>query len=454
MQKSNLIEPEAFIRELSHDIKTWQPNGRLVTRLEYPVVSIDPLNWLSHIQEDKKIYWSDRERRSEVAGVGSVISFDGRSSDELNANIGMMENILRQDQRLKFFGGIRFSNRKNGDTTWRAFPYFHFHLPVFEFIRRGNRYSFVCNLYQPDQLSLSESRSHYLRFIHRLFSGNGKADPPVRFIGRKDNPEQAEWVQNIQQALQWLDGRPLEKVVLARKSELTFSRPLKAERLLNELRTSNPNSFLFLFRLNKENAFLGSTPERLYKRSGRHLETEAVAGTRRRGRTPEEDRRLKEDLLHCEKDLREHAYVVRSIEQVLTPYVHSIQKDAQTGILENARVQHLVVRFKAELKEKVSDMDVLNNLHPTPAVGGVPKEKAIEKIHQLEHFDRGWYAGPVGWISHQEAEFAVGIRSALLQGSKVSLFAGAGIVQGSDPISEWREIENKIANFIKVLHVA
>ncbi len=454
MLKNGLIETEKLPEILSREIERWHPEGGTFKRLEYEIPTIDPLYWLAHQRQEQKLYWSNRERTVELAGIGSVVAIRGWRAADLQAQWAEMTRLLARDERLKFFGGMRFSEHQNGDQTWQAFPYFHFYLPAFEVIRKEQRTLFACNLYQPPKVALLELRTHYLQMLQQLFAGNGKADAPIRFLRRVDNPGQKEWEENIRRALHFLDGQPLEKVVLARKSELYFNRALKPERLLQEFRASNPNSFLFLFQPDKEEAFLGSTPERLFRRTGRHLETEAVAGTRRRGQTPEEDRQLKNDLLHCEKDLREHAYVVDSIERVLSPLSRVLEKDESVGILENARVQHLILRFRAELKEHVSDLDVLRVLHPTPAVGGVPKKEAIEKIHQLEHFDRGWYAGPVGWVSQKQAEFAVGIRSALLQGDKASLFAGAGIVQGSDPQAEWREIENKIANFIKILHIA
>ncbi len=452
MREFDLVETGKILESLKNDILSWRPQPHAIERFEYEVAPVDPLLWLSHLKEEQKIYWSDRDRQTEIAGIGSLLAFKGWNSAALDADIQTMESFLQKDERLKFFGGVRFSSRKNGDSTWHAFPFFHFYLPVFELIRRKDRYFFACNLYHDSKQDIAERRAAYLRFLQHLFPGNGKAKPQIKQIARSDNPTEGEWIKTIRRALESLDGNPLEKVVLARKSELVFNHKVKAEWLLRQLRASNPNSFLFLFQPDEQNAFLGSTPERLFKRSGRCLETEAVAGTRRRGQTPEEDRKLKDDLLHCEKDLREHDYVVRSIGKVLKRHSRLIEKDKNVGILENARVQHLIVRFRAKLNPGVSDADVLYDLHPTPAVGGVPKKEAIRKIHQLEHFDRGWYAGPVGWISKNEAEFAVGIRSALLQGNKISLFAGAGIVRGSDPKSEWHELENKIANFIKILH--
>ena len=116
-----------------------------------------------------------------------------------------------------------------------------------------------------------------------------------------------------------------------------------------------------------------------------------------------------------------------------------------------SKLQHLLMKFSGLLKEKTQDSDILESIHPTPAVGGVPSEKASAEIENIENFDRGWYAGPVGWIGKDEAEFAVAIRSGLVFENELYLYSGAGIVEGSNPENEWEEIENKIAGFMNAL---
>ncbi|HGY57326.1 MAG TPA: isochorismate synthase [Caldithrix abyssi] len=423
-----------------------------VVRIEFKVDATDILCWLHNQRSTNRLYWSDRERRFEMAGIGTERIISGKNMSGLNGALLEMKQITRMDKRLRFFGGLRFSEADHRDNSWTDFGFFRFHLPTFELGRREDEYYFACNVKKDDEADINALRNKYLSEFDRLnFAAGGHPAQDFRFISRSDNPDKTGWKANVQKALDYLRANGLKKVVLARNSRLEFRQAPQPEAILDALRVSNPNSFLFLFEGGPNHFFIGSTPERLYYRTGRQLLTEAVAGTRRRGSTPAEDQRLKQDLLTCEKDLREHDYVVQTIEQVLRKFSLDIEKDEQVGILENVRVQHLLVRFKARLQNDVNDTHILPALHPTPAVGGFPTGAALHKISEFEQFDRGWYAGPVGWIGQDEAEFAVAIRSALLQANTINLFSGAGLVDGSDPEAEWQELENKIANYLKIL---
>jgi len=197
-------------------------------------------------------------------------------------------------------------------------------------------------------------------------------------------------------------------------------------------------------------AYLGATPERLYKRKGRKIFSEAIAGTRPRGIDEAHDRALATELMNSSKDAKEHKYVVDAIQAALAPLCKTLHPDSHVSLKKWQGSQHLVTQFEGELDSKVIDHQILSALHPTPAVAGYPIQAATEAILQLEPFNRGWYAGPVGYVGYNEAEFAVAIRSGLVQQNRLSLFAGAGIVSGSTAREEWEEIENKIGNFIKV----
>ncbi|MFQ5631178.1 MAG: isochorismate synthase MenF, partial [bacterium] len=207
----------------------------------------------------------------------------------------------------------------------------------------------------------------------------------------------------------------------------------------------------FYFQPEQHVAFLGGSIERLYSKENRMLKSEAIAGTRRRGRTTQEDKALAKDLLHCDKDLREHNFVVENIKENLEKLCHTVDIDDEITLLKLAQVQHLRCRLQGILADDISDAQILQTMHPTPAVGGSPTNKAIAAIKKLEPFDRGWYAAPIGWVSNEASEFVVGIRSGLVEGNKLALFSGAGIVKGSTPDGEWAEIENKIANFMKAI---
>ncbi len=267
---------------------------------------------------------------------------------------------------------------------------------------------------------------------------------------RDEAQSRLQWAIAVNRAVAGIARGDLEKVVLARKSTCRFESPVSPWKLLKLLRTANPHAYIFGLDRKPFDPFIGASPEQLYRRVGRLIETEAVAGTRPRGKTTSEDNRYRDDLLHSSKDRREHELVVTGIAESLRPLVEKIEIQTDPSIVQLTNVQHLVIKISATLKPGISDDEILRALQPTPAVGGYPKQVAIDLIQSLEPFYRGPYAGPIGWISSDSAEFAVGIRSATIKENALTLYAGAGIVEGSDPDAEWDEIDQKFNTFTSI----
>ncbi len=190
-----------------------------------------------------------------------------------------------------------------------------------------------------------------------------------------------------------------------------------------------------------------------YARQGRNISSEAVAATRLRGKNVKEDQLLEQELLTSPKDIREHWYVLKSLNDHLGPLCQHITQQGKTTVLKQSRIQHLSAQLKGVLKQNISDEMIILNLHPTPAVGGFPTRPALARLKTLEPFDRGWYAAPVGWLSSNSAKFVVAIRSGLICENQLVLYSGAGIVRGSQAQSEWNETNNKIASYLRVLRI-
>ncbi|RMH60831.1 MAG: isochorismate synthase [Calditrichaeota bacterium] len=421
-------------------------------RLQWPVDAFDILKWLKQQTISVKTYWRDREGRFEIAGVDAADSVSGALVPEYHALMTRLKQFLTNaDERVRYYGGMRFNRKHASDYRWQAFSSYHFTVPLYEVIRDGDRYYVACNILIRDEQDKSRVLQQALEVWERLDFETGATEVLPALVKRSDFPDKRQWRAHIDRALSAFDAGRLQKIVLARRTCMEFERELNPMELLWRLKLNNHRAYYFGFQYNDRIAFIGGTPEQLYRRQGDQLFTEAVAGTRRRGNNPEEDRRLEEDLLNSEKDVREHRYVVDSIGEALNALCVSVDVDTHLSVLKLSSLQHLRKIFRARLKKEQSDASVLSRLHPTPAVGGVPSERAMEEIEQIEGFDRGWYAGPVGWISHNNAEFAVGIRSALVYENALYLFSGAGIVKGSNPESEWEEIENKIAGFMSAI---
>jgi menaquinone-specific isochorismate synthase len=206
-------------------------------------------------------------------------------------------------------------------------------------------------------------------------------------------------------------------------------------------------STLFLFQIDSHQTFLGVTPEKLYCRRGSFIASEAMAGSRPRGQTPSEDERFKQELLHSDKEKREFAFVKQFIHAELAPLCHTMHWE-ETKVIQTAAMHHLYSRLTGTLKEKVTDRQLLQALHPTPAMGGFPRHHALSHLKEEESFSRGWYASPLGWITPEEADFAIAIRCALIDGKEMRLFSGTGIVEGSHPDKEWEEMNYKISPYL------
>lgn len=412
-----------------------------------------PMDWLAGADGDLRFYGSARERAApmEIAGIGVAEEHVwSQPVDYADVFATLEEHLRRADPGLRYYGGFRFSQEAPMDRPWSAFGHCRFIVPRLECIN-GPKGLLVSMHYRDDERAGKELET----WLHRLATlsfekqdWNDTFPPPGT---RTDRPDFSGWERNVLAALDDFASGQLEKVVLARKADYSFEGRLDPVTLLHRLKGATPDCYHFCFMPDPALAFVGASPERLYRREGRHIETEAVAGTRMRGRTPARDTALGAELLSSDKDLREHTIVCDGIREVLEPLCVSIRMDEQPRLLKLARGQHLYTGVEGVLRDEVTDADLLRALHPTAALGGRPTSRALQRIREWEPFDRGWYAAPVGWVSRDAAEFAVAIRSALVRPDGLSLFSGAGIVAGSTPEDEWDEIELKIRDFIKVL---
>jgi isochorismate synthase len=244
----------------------------------------------------------------------------------------------------------------------------------------------------------------------------------------------------------------LRKVVLARTIEVDAGRELDARRLTHRLRAVNPDAFTFATPTTT-GVLVGASPELLVSRFGREVRSNPLAGSAARSGDPEEDRANADELLASGKDREEHAIVVESIADVLRPFCRDLTWDPAPTLLETPNVWHLSTRFRGLLREPSPGvLELVRALHPTPAVAGEPRDAALEVIAELEPFERGSYAGPVGWMDASgDGEWAIALRCAELRGDRATLYAGAGIVAGSRPDAEVDETERKFRAFLDAL---
>ncbi|HWB69760.1 MAG TPA: isochorismate synthase, partial [Solirubrobacterales bacterium] len=201
-----------------------------------------------------------------------------------------------------------------------------------------------------------------------------------------------------------------------------------------------------------EGAFIGASPELLVRRSGAGVSTVALAGSTRRSSDPAVDDHLGEQLLRSDKNRREQRIVARRIVRALRPHAVWVEAAGEPEVVKVANIQHLATPVIAQLAEPRSAIELAGLMHPTPAVGGEPWPLARQTIPELEKMDRGWYAAPVGWMdATEDGEFCVALRSALLRDREARLYAGVGVVAGSDPAAELEETEIKLGALLPLL---
>src|SRR5215218_11348472 len=265
------------------------------------------------------------------------------------------------------------------------------------------------------------------------------ASPPERFEG------------SVAAAVERIRDGELDKVVLAREVVVEAPQAHDPAAVFGALRELFPSCFCFCCG-SPEGAFLGASPELLIRRAGASAATVGLAGSTRRSADPAIDDHLGEKLRTSAKERSEHEIVVRRIERALRPHAVWVQAAPEPGLVKVANIQHLGTPIHAQLAEPKSAVDLAGRLHPTPAVGGEPRERALVAIAELETLDRGWYAGPVGWMdAAEDGEFCVALRSALLRDRTAHLFAGAGIVADSRPDAELAETELKLGALLPLV---
>ncbi len=393
--------------------------------------------------------WSSRDHEELFEAWGAVHAWRYDSIEQVSDGLpSLCEWLVRQPERLRVFGGRRFAEKGDGG-AWQDFPAGLFWAPRLLRVRSGTLERWMIWLRQDDDEDRDLKQA--LVTLEALRPATGEDEAPAAVAAGPESPSLSHWTQSVEEVLQACRDSELQKVVLARRKSAQSSRALSPRALFRRLRGMTPYAFHYYISLHPRAAYFGASPERLYARSGRHVETEAVAGTRPRGASEAEDAALGRALLASEKDGREHRLVRDEIARQLQPLSQAVRVDAENRLIHQAASQHLYAAISADLREEVTDADLLHRLHPTPAVGGLPAGAALDLLRKREQMDRGWYAAPFGWMSRRAAEFTVAIRGGLVRDRRIDWFAGAGIVPGSDPLAEWEEVEQKMSLFSRLV---
>jgi isochorismate synthase len=405
----------------------------------------------------------DRER-SVLAGLGEAARVEATGEDRFRAVAAACRELARGAQAGDgvgdppgsgpvWVGGFAFAPGGGSAPEWGTLAPAQLVLPELSLARRGDEARITVTAV----LDGDESADAVLeRLRGRVDSLQPAAMPlldpdPVESarVAGAAPPEHFE--SAVARAVEHIRAGEVEKVVLAREVRVHAPGELDPAPLYDALRAAFPACYCYLVGT-PEVSFIGASPELLVRRDGARAQTVALAGTTRRSADPSVDDLLGEQLLNGTKEREEQAIVARRIERTLRPVSVWVAAADEPVLVKVQNVQHLATPIRAQLADPVPCVELAGMIHPTPAVGGEPREDAYRLIPALEGLDRGWYAGTVGWTDlSEDGEFCVAIRCALLRGGVAHLYAGNGITRDSDPSDELAETEVKFQALLPLL---
>lgn len=351
---------------------------------------------------------------------------------------------------LLITGGMSFDVLEERTTLWERYPASEFILPEFVFTKmEGDHYLTMISFVSEGE-DIAKKLAELKRKKRILLEGELSSRQKNTILSKTEiKPE--EWKESVGQAIKHIQEGRAEKIVMARELRVKLDKGVEITPILHRFLDLQRTSYLFAYERG-DHCFIGATPERLIKVQGRKLLSTCLAGTAPRGRTEEEDLRIKDELFHDEKNRLEHDHVVQMIGQSIEDYCSYLHIPDLPQVITLKDLQHLYTPVEGELKEGYSVFDIIRKLHPTPALGGAPTEEALAFIRDYEDFERGWYGSPVGWLDDRHnGEFAVAIRSGLIRGDEISLFAGCGVMGDSDIDLEFEETRIKFLPMLTAL---
>ncbi len=352
-----------------------------------------------------------------------------------------------RDSLLQWFGGQTFT--PEGSAEWGDLRHGLWFLPALTWKIADDESIIILQSFAPREEALRALKARLLELLALPNEPRGPIFTAPKIIDRIDIPGFEGWRSAMEAAKKGFRAETFSKVVLSRSSHLRLDRADTWLFWLQKILSIQEESYIFALKSPDGHCFLGRSPERLLAWKNGAFQVDAIAGTRRRGATAALDQSASRELQLSSKELIEHRYVSQYIANLLKSLDLPFEKIDDEKLLQLKHVQHLRTRFQGQLDAECDAPRLLTHLHPTPAVGGLPTLEAVDFIKKHEAYERGWYAGYIGWCSGASGECAIGIRSALVYQDSIRIFAGAGIVADSDTKAEWDETELKMLNFLQ-----
>ncbi|MBW4557389.1 MAG: isochorismate synthase MenF [Trichormus sp. ATA11-4-KO1] len=441
-----------------------QNNCRQIVSISLDLDWVDPLVVLDKLTQANEInfYFENKGKGEAIAAIDTVakLQIDGKERFTQAEYFikSCLKNIINFGSNNQPFAGAHFfcyfSFFDQNTQADYPFPSATIFLPSWQIAVKNQRCTLVKNIVINASVNVEkilQNLQSKIALIQSLESSSPNLDVFPTKISKKSVTNSTDFKRSIVSALEKIRSSHLSKIVLANALDVKSNNYFNLFKSLNNLRQIHPNCYIFSTSNGKGQHFIGASPERLISINNKQLITDALAGSAPRGKTPAEDAANANRLLNSEKERHEHSLVIDFITQRLSQ-LNLLPQVLAPRLRQLSNIQHLWTPISAIVPAHIHPLKIVSQLHPTPAVAGAARDFACAEIRRYESFERGLYAAPLGWINSQgNCEFIVGIRSALIDGDRARLYAGAGIVAGSDPDKEFAEVQLKLQALLKAL---
>lgn len=444
-----------------------QPETPRLATVTIPAPDLRPEVFLRHAKGEERGFWAQGDRWVTHRGVVAELRVPADSGVNRFEDVASAARRMALDPllpvgtarapRVRYYGGFSFRPDHQAEGVWSDFPSSLFHMPVYELEGEGSGDAWLS---VRALVSADSGPEVFVRLRHKAESlraeltalGDAAARQRPSVSGRATASDRGAWEEAVRESLREIRAGGVSKAVLARTLEVDLDEPVDPVDVVSHLFETNRGSYVFLFEPVPGSALVGAAPETVATLRDGVFHATAVAGSIRRGDTPREQAELAAKLLASEKDRTEQRIALDDMVARLQTVAHQIRTDPQPHVLTLTRIQHLETEIRASVGSGVGILDLLRLLHPTPAVCGLPRDAAMAFLADVEPFERGWYAGPVGFFDAEgNGIFVPALRMGVSTGSGWRLFAGAGIVDGSVPALEWEETGIKFEPVLEAL---
>ena len=442
--------------------KATKLNTPVLASLNYPLdCSLNPIDIFTRCLNisNERFFWVKPSKNFWIVGGGNAMDISTNGLTRFDSSIREHKKIM-SNATVKgkgpgptFLGGFRFDTFAKTSPCWKMFPDGLLTLPRWTFYNDNSSNWITINTLVHPKTDLNNLIDQLANEWTQLnTSSSPKHTLPDIYVS---NPTPKNiWNNKVDLAINAIRKENIQKIVLARYLECVSKEPIAVEAVLKTLIQSNNTSHIFAIDRNNS-CFLGATPEKLIQLHNTSINAQCLAGSINRGSTLIQDNLLQKKLLNSEKNSLEHRIAADWMSEKLNGLCSSLRWNEIPNIVKTPTIQHLATNFSGNLKKNHHILSCVKELHPTPSISGLPTLSAVESIRKLENFDRGWYAGPIGWVNrYGDGEFAVAIRSGIFNGVRTNVYAGAGIVRGSDPEQEYRETQFKFNTLLNALGIS